>query len=146
MWQSFWAILGSPNLTKKSCNFAEKWITSWEFACWSVFLQINSQDDRGVLQGRWAAPYWGGERPSHWTGSHAILKKWLITEHPVKYGQCWVFAGVMCSGTVTSDSAGPHTWNNIYNNKYCLWNNYLNNRSVSHHKLTDNIFDTQLIV
>lgn len=63
--------------------------------------QINSEDDHGVLMGRWGGSYAGGFRPSHWNGSHAILKSWFnIDCHPVKFGQCWVFAGVMCSGDV----------------------------------------------
>lgn len=63
------------------------------------FLQINSENDRGILKGRWEGPFWGGVAPSHWNGSHTILKQWFNRGcYPVKYGQCWVFAGVMCSG------------------------------------------------
>uniref|UniRef100_A0A4W6ERX5 Protein-glutamine gamma-glutamyltransferase 2 n=1 Tax=Lates calcarifer TaxID=8187 RepID=A0A4W6ERX5_LATCA len=63
-----------------------------------ISAMINSEDDRGVLEGRWTGPFYGGVAPSHWNGSHAILKHWYnIGCHPVKYGQCWVFAGVMCS-------------------------------------------------
>ncbi|XP_070758523.1 protein-glutamine gamma-glutamyltransferase E-like [Enoplosus armatus] len=63
-----------------------------------VSAMINCEDDRGVLEGRWEGSFWGGVLPSHWNGSHAILKKWIKSDcHPVKYGQCWVFAGVMCS-------------------------------------------------
>ncbi|XP_030584846.1 protein-glutamine gamma-glutamyltransferase E isoform X2 [Archocentrus centrarchus] len=63
-----------------------------------VSAMINSADDCGVLQGRWAGPFWGGVAPSHWSGSYPILKQWYnIGCNPVKYGQCWVFAGVMCS-------------------------------------------------
>ncbi|XP_034724646.1 protein-glutamine gamma-glutamyltransferase 5-like isoform X3 [Etheostoma cragini] len=63
-----------------------------------VSAMINSDDDRGVLQGRWGGSFIGGVAPSHWTGSHAILKRWfVIGSYPVKYGQCWVYAGVMCS-------------------------------------------------
>ncbi|XP_040890425.1 protein-glutamine gamma-glutamyltransferase E [Toxotes jaculatrix] len=63
-----------------------------------VSAMINCQDDGGVLQGRWQSPYWGGVSPSHWSSSRAILKQWYNTHCcPVKYGQCWVFAGVMCS-------------------------------------------------
>ncbi|KAM8756255.1 protein-glutamine gamma-glutamyltransferase E [Acanthopagrus schlegelii] len=63
-----------------------------------VSAMINSQDDRGVLQGRWVSPYIGGHTPSHWSGSHAILRQWFRNGfYPVKYGQCWVFASVMCS-------------------------------------------------
>ncbi|CAI5687205.1 unnamed protein product [Oreochromis niloticus] len=63
-----------------------------------VSAMINSNDDSGVLEGRWSAPFWGGTIPSHWSGSYPILKRWYnIGCNPVKYGQCWVFAGVMCS-------------------------------------------------
>ncbi|XP_051804447.1 protein-glutamine gamma-glutamyltransferase 6-like [Acanthochromis polyacanthus] len=63
-----------------------------------ISAMINSNDDSGVLEGRWEFPYIGGKRPTHWTGSYAILNKWLQSGcRPVKYGQCWVFAGVMCS-------------------------------------------------
>nr|XP_046240951.1 protein-glutamine gamma-glutamyltransferase 6 [Scatophagus argus] len=63
-----------------------------------VSAMINSNDDRGVVQGRWSTPYTGGVAPTHWNGSHAILTQWLRRGcYPVKYGQCWVFAGVMCS-------------------------------------------------
>lgn len=66
----------------------------------AVFVsKINSEGDNGVLEGQWSGPYFGGETPTHWNGSHDILKKWFdMGCRPVKYGQCWVFAGVMCSG------------------------------------------------
>lgn len=64
-------------------------------------LQINSNGDRGVLVGRWTGDYSGGERPTHWIGSVSILQRWYQNNcHPVKYGQCWVFAAVMCTGVV----------------------------------------------
>ncbi|XP_075952496.1 protein-glutamine gamma-glutamyltransferase 2-like [Anarhichas minor] len=63
-----------------------------------ISAMINSQDDSGVLVGRWDGSYHYGFKPSHWTGSHAILKRWHDNGcQRVKYGQCWVFAGVMCS-------------------------------------------------
>lgn len=63
-----------------------------------VSAMINSEDDHGVLEGQWGGPYSDGIKPSHWTGSHAILKHWYDSQFKqVKYGQCWVFAGVMCS-------------------------------------------------
>lgn len=58
---------------------------------------VNSPDDKGVLVGRWGGPYTPWRSPSHWNGSPAILSQWYKTGKPVKYGQCWVFAGVMCS-------------------------------------------------
>ncbi|KAM8917241.1 protein-glutamine gamma-glutamyltransferase E isoform 2-T2 [Spinachia spinachia] len=63
-----------------------------------VSAMINSEDDSGVLMGRWGGSYDGGYSPSQWTGSHTILKRWFKSGcSRVKYGQCWVFAGVMCS-------------------------------------------------
>ncbi|XP_056241279.1 protein-glutamine gamma-glutamyltransferase 2 [Seriola aureovittata] len=63
-----------------------------------VSAMINCADDRGVLQGNWSGSFGGGVPPTHWSGSHAILKRWYNSNcRPVRYGQCWVFAGVMCS-------------------------------------------------
>lgn len=73
--------------------------------------QVNSNNDRGVLQGQWQGKYGGGTSPLHWRGSVAILHKWFKGRFkPVKYGQCWVFAGVMCTGTqgkVSKPQPGP---------------------------------------
>ncbi|KAM3621590.1 uncharacterized protein V6R79_013232 [Siganus canaliculatus] len=63
-----------------------------------VSRMINSLDDQGVLEGRWDGSYSDGFSPTHWTNSHEILKKWFQKDcNAVKYGQCWVFACVMCS-------------------------------------------------
>ncbi|KAK7915679.1 hypothetical protein WMY93_011440 [Mugilogobius chulae] len=63
-----------------------------------VSAMINSEDDRGVLAGNWNGNFFGGVAPSHWNGSQPILQRWLTNNCcPVKFGQCWVFAGVMCS-------------------------------------------------
>lgn len=62
--------------------------------------QINNNDDCGVLEGNWSEDYKTGVDPSVWTESGSILKQWAASDfHPVKYGQCWVFAAVMCTGT-----------------------------------------------
>ncbi|KAJ8259232.1 hypothetical protein COCON_G00182440 [Conger conger] len=64
-----------------------------------VSAMINSNGDRGVLQGNWGSTFTGGVSPSHWNGSVDILRRWRDSDyHPVKYGQCWVFGGVMCTG------------------------------------------------
>ncbi|KAJ8260357.1 hypothetical protein GJAV_G00181200 [Gymnothorax javanicus] len=57
---------------------------------------INSNDDDGVLLGNWSGCYGGGASPCSWNGSEDILRQWKESgHHQVKYGQCWVFAGVM---------------------------------------------------
>uniref|UniRef100_UPI0037E82CE2 protein-glutamine gamma-glutamyltransferase 6-like n=1 Tax=Semicossyphus pulcher TaxID=241346 RepID=UPI0037E82CE2 len=88
-----------------------------------VSAMVNSNDDHGVVEGQWGAPYDGGKAPSHWTGSFPILNQWQKNEyHPVKYGQCWVYAGVMCSvmrllgipcRTVTNFSSAHDTDENL---------------------------------
>ncbi|XP_042835765.1 protein-glutamine gamma-glutamyltransferase 6 [Panthera tigris] len=64
----------------------------------AISAMVNSNNDRGVVQGQWQGKYGGGTSPLHWRGSVAILHKWFKGRFkPVKYGQCWVFAGVMCT-------------------------------------------------
>lgn len=55
---------------------------------------VNSSDDQGVLMGNWGTSFAGGVPPVSWTGSNAILQQYYKTKKPVKFGQCWVFAGV----------------------------------------------------
>ncbi|KAM8945859.1 protein-glutamine gamma-glutamyltransferase E-like [Pelodytes ibericus] len=57
---------------------------------------INVNDDNGVIVGRWSGDYSGGISPTVWNGSVPILHQWRQSG-PVKYGQCWVFAGVLCT-------------------------------------------------
>nr|XP_056700939.1 protein-glutamine gamma-glutamyltransferase E-like [Euleptes europaea] len=59
---------------------------------------VNSNDDWGVVVGRWSGDYSDGEMPSTWSGSVDILRRWTAAGfRPVKYGQCWVFAGVLAT-------------------------------------------------
>ncbi|KAF7660044.1 hypothetical protein LDENG_00289310 [Lucifuga dentata] len=63
-----------------------------------ITAMVNSNDDRGVLAGRWEEPYADGVAPYRWTGSVPILRQWSKAgARKVKYGQCWVFAGVACT-------------------------------------------------
>lgn len=68
-------------------------------------VQINANGDRGVLTGKWEEPYSGGVAPLRWTGSVPILQQWSQAGvQAVKYGQCWVFAGVACTGDASVTS------------------------------------------
>ncbi|GAB0183761.1 coagulation factor XIII A chain [Grus japonensis] len=58
------------------------------------FFTINSRDDNGVIAGSWDNTYTYGVAPSAWTGSVDILLEYYSSKQPVRYGQCWVFAGV----------------------------------------------------
>uniref|UniRef100_A0A2C9LAG3 Transglutaminase-like domain-containing protein n=1 Tax=Biomphalaria glabrata TaxID=6526 RepID=A0A2C9LAG3_BIOGL len=61
------------------------------------FVQVNSNDDDGVVVGRWSGNYADGHSPASWTGTPAILEEYWKTKEPVKYGQCWVFSAVTTS-------------------------------------------------
>ncbi|XP_066480854.1 protein-glutamine gamma-glutamyltransferase 6-like [Tiliqua scincoides] len=65
-----------------------------------VSSMINANDnDNGVLEGKWNVEFANHENPSRWDGSVAIFRQWAQNRYSqVKYGQCWVFAGV--AGTV----------------------------------------------
>ncbi|XP_046534548.1 protein-glutamine gamma-glutamyltransferase E [Equus quagga] len=55
---------------------------------------INGNDDNGVISGNWSGDYSGGRDPRNWNGSVEILKAWKSSGfRPVRFGQCWVFAG-----------------------------------------------------
>uniref|UniRef100_A0A3P8WTC8 protein-glutamine gamma-glutamyltransferase n=1 Tax=Cynoglossus semilaevis TaxID=244447 RepID=A0A3P8WTC8_CYNSE len=63
-----------------------------------VSAMINCEDDCGVLKGNWSGDFKNGVSPTTWTGSGDILNQWAKSGYkPVKYGQCWVFAAVMCT-------------------------------------------------
>ncbi|XP_029687891.1 protein-glutamine gamma-glutamyltransferase 2 isoform X2 [Takifugu rubripes] len=64
----------------------------------TITAMVNANDDRGVLAGRWTEPFSDGVSPSRWTGSVPVLRQWSQSgTRAVKYGQCWVFAGVTCT-------------------------------------------------
>ncbi|XP_072534810.1 coagulation factor XIII A chain-like [Salminus brasiliensis] len=55
---------------------------------------INSQDDDGVLVGNWSENFSLGTAPTAWTGSAEILLSYAAKGGvPVKFAQCWVYAG-----------------------------------------------------
>ncbi|CAH1779163.1 unnamed protein product [Owenia fusiformis] len=62
-----------------------------------ISAMTNAPDDGGVLVGNWSGKYAGGTSPLAWSGSVRILEEYWRTLQPVKYGQCWVFSGVVTS-------------------------------------------------
>jgi transglutaminase 1 len=59
---------------------------------------VNSPDDDGAILGNWTDDFSGGTAPTKWVGSVDILQKFYKKRKPVKFGQCWVFAGVVTTG------------------------------------------------
>lgn len=56
---------------------------------------VNSQDDSGAVLGNWSENFNGGTAPTKWIGSGEILQTYYKKNKPVKFGQCWTFAGVL---------------------------------------------------
>ncbi|XP_049279488.1 annulin-like [Anopheles funestus] len=65
--------------------------------CRALSGVVNSNDDYGIVVGNWSKDYNGGTAPSAWTGSVKILQQYHETGESVRYGQCWVFAGVLAT-------------------------------------------------
>ncbi|KAF5290675.1 hypothetical protein FQR65_LT01965 [Abscondita terminalis] len=59
-----------------------------------ISKMVNSNDDDGILVGRWDGDYADGTAPASWSGSVPILQEFVETRDSVCYGQCWVFSGV----------------------------------------------------
>ncbi|KAG9508704.1 hypothetical protein GZH46_02794, partial [Fragariocoptes setiger] len=65
----------------------------------SQVVHSSNESTGGVVQGYWPNDgarnaYRGGTNPYNFTGSTTIMQQFYKTHKPVKYGQCWVFAGV----------------------------------------------------
>ncbi|KAF1745430.1 hypothetical protein MXB_4081, partial [Myxobolus squamalis] len=65
--------------------------------CRFFSAMVNANDDNGVLSGNWSGNYANGTSPNAWNGSSNILAKYVKYRAPVRYGQCWVFCGVLCT-------------------------------------------------
>lgn len=63
------------------------------------FTKVNSPDNDGVVEGNWSEKFDGGVPPTKWTGSSKIIRKYYSTKKSVKFGQCWVFSGVVTTST-----------------------------------------------
>lgn len=62
----------------------------------AISALANRNDDDGVLEGRWSQPYpKGTTEPWAWIGSVSILQQYMKADKPVRFGQCWVFSGVV---------------------------------------------------
>uniref|UniRef100_A0A1S4H0X3 protein-glutamine gamma-glutamyltransferase n=1 Tax=Anopheles gambiae TaxID=7165 RepID=A0A1S4H0X3_ANOGA len=63
--------------------------------CRAISAAVNSPDDDGALMGNWSGDFSGGTPPTKWVGSVEILQQFYKRQKPVKFAQCWVFAGVV---------------------------------------------------
>ncbi|KAM5136065.1 protein-glutamine gamma-glutamyltransferase E-like [Mantella aurantiaca] len=68
------------------------------YVCRVIHGTLNSKDENGVLMENWSGFYDDGICPTSWNGSSVILKDWYFKSFkPVKYGQCWVYGGLLCT-------------------------------------------------
>ncbi|XP_045587837.1 annulin isoform X2 [Procambarus clarkii] len=88
----------------------------------AISAGVNSPDDEGVLVGNWGTDYSDGTPPTKWGGSQLILQEYFNTKKPVKYGQCWVFSGVVTTAcravgipcrSITNFSSAHDTHNSL---------------------------------
>lgn len=91
-------------------------------------LKANSNDENGIVYGKWTEPYTPYVAPWDWLGSGTILEKYLLSNGvPVRYGQCWVFAGITTSmarslgipaRTITNFASAHDTDNSLTVDRY----------------------------
>lgn len=83
---------GQPSSIRSNAKLVSRHLTK----------MLNEDDgDSGVLEGRWGnnrSVYAGGEFPWYWSGSDQIFKTYKKNGwKPVKFGQCWVYGGLLTS-------------------------------------------------
>ncbi|XP_041970639.1 hemocyte protein-glutamine gamma-glutamyltransferase-like [Aricia agestis] len=62
----------------------------------AISSMINTNGKNGLMVGRYDGEYKDGIAPHAWTGSVAILERYLTSGgKPVEYGQCWVYSGLV---------------------------------------------------
>ncbi|XP_015736966.1 erythrocyte membrane protein band 4.2 [Coturnix japonica] len=68
------------------------------YICRTVAAMMNCNLARRILIESGTRECYDGTPPSKWLGSSSILQQWATLQcQPVRYGQCSVFAAVMCS-------------------------------------------------
>lgn len=65
--------------------------------CRELSAIVNSSENNGIIEGNWSSGKYKDEeeKPILWFSSVEILQKYYKKCSPVKYGQCWVFAGLL---------------------------------------------------
>lgn len=56
--------------------------------------QLLAKPDCGIIVGNWSSSFAQWTPPAAWTGSAPILREYASFGRPVRFGQCWVLAGV----------------------------------------------------
>ena len=56
---------------------------------------LSNAVHKSILVGNWSGEYKKGKSPLSWNGSGGIIKNSVESGAPTKFGQCWVFSGVV---------------------------------------------------
>ncbi|XP_065196602.1 uncharacterized protein LOC135828093 [Sycon ciliatum] len=85
-----------PNKFRQDVHMVTRYLSS----------ALNSEDNDGVLEGNWSGDYSGGTPPTDWIGSVQIFEQYMNSSRttrkkPVKYGQCFIFSGILTSALRT---------------------------------------------
>ena len=78
---------------RRDCALFSRSLTS---ACNTVPPR-RSGAPAGILMGNWRGDWSQDTDPSRWKASSEIFSRYLATGESVRYGQCWVFAGILTS-------------------------------------------------
>ena len=56
---------------------------------------VNSKNGTGIVEGNWSGKFSGGTSPLDWGGSGSIMEEFNQKKKSVRFGQCFVYAGVL---------------------------------------------------
>ena len=84
--------------------------------------------------GNWSGDYSGGTSPLAWVGSVRIMEQYWKTLQPVRFGQCWVFSGVVVTSKYSRtylerpphwpQKCGLSRWSLVTASVTLKWNTY----------------------
>lgn len=84
-------------------------------------LQTNNVDDNGLIEGKWEGSFEDGTSPFAWIGSTPIFEEFYNTQMPVKYGQCWVFSGVIVTSKLYYNRGRVLQRRHL---RFCMYNDF----------------------
>ncbi|ESO09640.1 hypothetical protein HELRODRAFT_124807, partial [Helobdella robusta] len=63
----------------------------------AICSNITSCEDSGVISGNWSCSHAPYTAPTQWLGTLPIVRDFLMSKEPTKYGHCYVFAALATS-------------------------------------------------
>jgi len=119
-------VLSLLDKDKRYTSNPNKWIEKRADPVWVARI-VSCMVNEYVLEGKWSGDYSDGVSPTNWNGSVKILNQFFKTNKMVKYGQCWVFSGVLTTAmrslgiptrSITNFASAHDTEGNMTIDKY----------------------------